>query len=143
MSKSKIWVFLILIIIGLLVYGYFKAIPSPEDQEENQPKIEAFPMSFDFGEIEYNQIVEHSFRIRNSGKEVLEIKKLATSCACTTAKINKEKINPNEEAELLVRYDTGAMSGSHAKGRQERIIYIRSNDPLNPQIEVMIYAYVR
>jgi hypothetical protein len=43
----------------------------------------------------------------------------------------------------LVTYDTGAMSGAHAKGQQKRIIYIKSNDPINPQIEAMIYAYVR
>lgn len=132
-----------LIIIGLLVYGYFKATPGPENQRKTQPRIEAFPVSFDFEEIEYGQIVEHTFKVRNLGKEVLEIKKLATSCACTTAEINKERINPNEEAELLVKYDTGAMSGPHGRGEQERIIYIKSNDPINPQVEVKIYAYVK
>lgn len=142
-SKTIFLVFFGLIIINLLVYGYFKAIPGPGNQGEARPKIEFKPMSFDFGEIEYGQIVEHSFKVKNSGKEVLEIRKLATSCACTTAEINKERINPNEEAELLVRYDSGAMSGPHARGKQERIIYIRSNDPLNPQIEIMIYAYVK
>lgn len=142
-SKTISLVIFSLVIIGLLVYGYFRAIPGPEDQEKNQPKISANPTSFDFGEVEYGQILEHAFSIKNLGKEVLEIKKIATSCACTTAEINKEKINPNEEAELLVRYDTEAMSGSHAKGNQERIIYIRSNDPSSPQIEVMIYAYVK
>lgn len=132
-----------LVIVGLLIYGYFKAIPGPGDRGENQPRIEALPESFNFGEIEYGQIVEYTFKVKNLGKEILEIKKIATSCACTTAEIFKEIIGPNEEAELLVRYDSGAMSGAHAKGEQERIIYIKSNDPLNPQIEVMIYAYVR
>ncbi len=143
MSKSKLWIILILIIVVLAIYGYFKAIPGSENQAANQPRIEAFPKSWDFKEINYGEILEYTFKVKNLGKEVLEIRKVATSCACTTAEINKERINPNEEAELLVRYDTGAMSGSHAKGNQERIIYIRSNDSLNPQIEVMIYAYVR
>ncbi len=143
MSKSKFWIILILIIVVLAIYGYFKAIPGSENQAANQPRIEVFPKSWDFKEINYGEILEYTFKVKNLGKEVLEIRKVATSCACTTAEINKERINPNEEAELLVRYDTGAMSGSHAKGNQERIIYIRSNDSLNPQIEVMIYAYVR
>ncbi len=68
---------------------------------------------------------------------------MATSCGCTTAKVSKEKINPGEEIELQVSYDTGAMSGDHARGEQERIIYIKSNDPINPQVEAMIYADVK
>ncbi len=68
---------------------------------------------------------------------------MATSCACTSAKVTKEKIAPGKEADLNVTYDTGAMSGPHGKGSQERIIYIKSNDPINPQAEVTIKAYVR
>ena len=89
------------------------------------------------------KVVEYIFKVKNTGNEALEIKKVATSCACTTAKIDKEKINPGKETNLLVVYNTGAMSGSHAKGEQERIIYVRSNDSVNPQVEVMIYADVK
>ena len=143
--KPKIWFFLILGIVILVLgsYGYFKAIPGVENQATNLPKIEITPKYFDFGNVEYGKVVEYIFKVKNAGKEILEIKKVATSCACTTGKINKEKINPGEEAELQVAYDTGAMSGSHAKGRQERIIYIKSNDPINPQIEAIIYANVK
>ena len=77
------------------------------------------------------------------GSAVLEIKRLATSCGCTSAEIAEKQINPGEEAELRVAYDTGAMSGPHGKGPQERIVYIKSSDPINPQVEVMIYANVK
>jgi len=43
----------------------------------------------------------------------------------------------------LVIYDSGAMSGFHALGKQERIIYLQTNDPKHPQIEVKIFAYVK
>ncbi len=142
-SKTLFLFFLVLIIIGLAIYGYFKAIPGLENHEGNLPKIEITPISFDFGEIEYGQVVEYTFKVKNTGLEVLEIRRVATSCACTTAKIVQEKINPGEEAELLVTYDTGAMSGPHGKGEQERIIYVKTNDPINPQIEAMIYANVK
>lgn len=139
--KRIFFLIIALTIVGLLIFGYFKAIPGSDD--ENHPKISITPSSFDFKEIEYGQVVEYVFKVKNLGNEVLEIKKIATSCACTTGEINKEKINPNEEAELLVKYDTGAMSGPHGKGEQERIIYVKSNDPSNPQAEVMIYAHVK
>lgn len=144
MSKVKFFLILGIIILGMSVYGYFKAIPGPQDQTVNIAKIEITPKSFDSGEVEYGKIAEYRFRVKNTGAEILEIKRVATSCACTSAKIDKEKIEPGEETELLVSYDTAAMgSGSHAKGKQERIIYVKSNDPVNPQVEVIVYAYVK
>ncbi len=142
MSKLNLFLILAILILGLAVFGYFKAIPEAEDQS-NLPKIEIIPKSWDFGQVEYGQVLEYSFKLRNSGKEILEIKRVATSCACTTGKVEKEKLNPGEETNLVVKYDTGAMSGPHGKGKQERIIYIKSNDLINPQVEVTIHAYVR
>ena len=127
----------------MAVYGYFKAIPGVGDQADNLPEIEITPTCFDFGNIEYGKVLEYTFKVKNLGEETLEIKRVATSCACTTAEVTKEKINPSEEAELLVTYDTGAMSGPHGKGEQERVIYVKSNDPINSQVEIMIYAYIR
>ncbi len=133
----------VLVIVGIVISGYFKATPGVENQEENLPQIEITPKSFDFGVIDYGETVEYSFSVKNLGDEILEIKRVATSCACTTAEIEKEILSPSEETKLLVTYDTGAMSGPHAKGEQERIIYVKSNDPVNPQVEAMIYADVQ
>ena len=141
--KTIFLIIFILAFASLLVFGYFKAIPGIEDQTEKRPEISITPEFFDFGEIEYGELAEYIFKIKNSGEEILEIRKVATSCACTTAKTTKEKIEPGEEVELLVTYDTGAMSGPHGKGEQERIIYVKSNDPVNPQAEVIIYANVK
>lgn len=141
--KSIIIVIVILAILGLAIAGYLKAVPGVENQTDSRPQIEISPNSFDFGEIKYGQISEYIFMVRNSGNEILEIKKVATSCACTKGSISKDKIAPGEEIELKVSYDTGAMSGPHGMGKQERIIYIKSNDPINPQIEVTIHAYVK
>lgn len=141
--KLRIISFIILIVLGFALWGYFRATPGLEDETLTRPIIEIMPDSFDFGQIEYGQVVEYVFKIKNSGNEILEIKKLATSCGCTKAEVNQEQITPQTMVELKVTYDTGMMSGSHARGEQERIIYIKSNDPINPQIEVMIYAYVK
>lgn len=142
-SKTLFFTIIVLAALGLVIYGYFKATPGLEDQTEKRPEVEITPKSFDFGEIKYGEIAEYTFKIRNLGDEILEIKRVATSCACTTAEVEKEMLSPGEEVNLFVRYDTGAMSGAHAKGEQERIIYIKSNDPVNPQVEVTIKAYVK
>lgn len=143
-QKTLIVVVIILAVFGLALIGYFKAVPGTKNPTDNRPQIEITPRTFNFGEVEFGKIAEYTFKVKNLGSEVLEIKKVATSCACTTAKIIKDKIGPGEETELFVSYDTVAMgSGSHGKGNQERIIYVKNNDPINPQVEVMIYANVK
>lgn len=142
-QKSSI-IIIILAILGLAIIGYFRAVPGVENQTDNRPQIEVTPQTFDFNEIEYGSIAKHTFKIKNLGKETLEIKKIATSCACTSAEVGKKILGPDEEIDLNVSYNTGLMGDSpHAKGEQERIIYVKSNDPINPQIEVIIQAYVK
>ncbi len=143
MVKLKFVLILGLVILGLAGYGYFKSTPGVENQAENLPKIEITPQYFDFGEVEDGQVLEYSFLVKNVGAKVLEIKRVATSCTCTTAEVKKDKLAPGERVDLLVKYDSGAMPGHHGRGKQERIIYVQSNDPLNPQVEVTIYANVR
>lgn len=144
MKKFKYTLIIFLIVfVAFAIYGYFRAIPGLDDLTEKYPIIEAIPDFFDFGEIQYGETVKHTFIIKNSGEEVLEINRLSTSCACTSAEIGKKILNPGEEIDLFVTYNTGLMTGAHAKGNQERIIYIKTNDPVNPQIEVIIKAYVK
>ncbi len=129
------------LIMGLAVYGFFSSIPIAQEGEDI-PRIKVSPNIFDFGNVNYGEIVKYTFIIENSGEEILEIKRVSTSCLCASAEIEKENILPGEKINLYVEYDTGAMSGRMAMGRQERIIYLRSNDPLNPQKEILIKAYV-
>lgn len=143
MKKGIVTISILVVIIVLAIYGYFNAIPAPDDQAGSNPQINITPEFFDFGEIQYGDEVTHTFKIKNSGDEVLEIIKVATSCGCTSAEVSRKKINPGEYTDLLVTYDTGAMSGPHGMGDQERIIYTKSNDPVNPLAEVMIKAYVK
>jgi hypothetical protein len=141
-SKIKVLIIVGLAIFSIAVYGYFKAVPGLKNETQARPVIEISPQSFDFGRIKYGQVVKYSFRVKNSGNEILEIQKVATSCSCTTAEVSRDKIAPQQEAELRVVYDSGAMSGSFAKGDQERIIYVKSNDPVSPQAKVMIHGFV-
>lgn len=130
-----------LAIFVFALFGFIKTTP-PKQEGSEIPKIQIQPEFFDFGQIKYGQVVEQTFEVKNLGSEVLEIKRVATSCGCTTAKVSSSQINPGQQTQLLVVYDTGQMSGAHGKGQQERIIYVKSNDPENPQAEVIIKANV-
>jgi hypothetical protein len=141
-NKKFLFVFLIFIISVPALYGYFKATSAPKNQG-TLPKIEITPRSFDFGTAKYGEVLETTFQIKNLGNQTLEIKRVATSCACTKGRVDKKRLSPGEETELFVTYETGAMSGPYAKGEQERIVYVKSNDPKNPQVEVIIKAVVK
>ncbi len=141
--KLKIiyFLFLVLVIFSLAGYGYLKSAPGIDSETDSYPEIEIIPKRYDFGKIKFGDIVSYNFTIRNSGSEDLKIRRVSTSCLCATAKVEKEIIKPGEETILLVSYDSGSM-GLHGKGKQERIIFIRSNDPISPQAEAIIYANV-
>ncbi|MDP3882935.1 MAG: DUF1573 domain-containing protein [Candidatus Staskawiczbacteria bacterium] len=143
--NSKIIFTLIFIagLAGVILFGYLQAT-APASNDPNAPKILISPESFDFGEIQYGDIVTHNFGVTNSGKSDLEIKRVATSCGCTTAKISRQIIKPGESADLVVEYNTAAMGDlPENHGQQERIIYVKSNDPANPQVNAEISAFVK
>lgn len=127
---------------GMLSYGYFRATPGPAGLAGFLPVIEVSPEFFDFGDVAYGDLAEYVFIIKNTGDAPLEIKRISTSCACTTAKAATQIILPGQQTELTVSYNTGAMSGPHGMGEQDRIIYIQSNDPNNSQTEIIIHARV-
>lgn len=129
----------------LAIFGYLKTVPetTSDQNDPNEAKIVVEPKTFDFDEVEFGQVVEHVFEVRNEGGGALEIKRVSTSCGCTKAKVDKERLEPGEKAELLVTYDSGAMGKQIIGKKVERFVYLRSNDPGNPQEEVTIYARVK
>lgn len=142
--KIKFTAIIILAVASALaVYGYFSAVPAPRGEDALKPRIEIIEPIFDFGLIRYGDKVSHVYKIKNSGSADLEINKVATSCGCTSAQTSKDNLSPGEEAELAVTYDSAVMSGAHAKGEQERIIYVKTNDPASPMAEARIKAYVQ
>lgn len=141
MAKKGLILALVLV-LSLIGYGYWQATGSETGPNNKAPRIEVKPKSFHFGAVNYGQKLETSFRLMNQGEEKLVIKRVATSCGCTRAWVEKKELAPGEEMNLKVVYDTQAMTGPKARGRQERIIYLKTNDPARPQLEVKIYADV-
>ncbi len=105
------------------------------------PKIEVIPGSYDFGVIPYEK-VEHTFLVKNTGTAPLEIKGVSTSCGCTKAAVESETIMPGEATKLLVTFDPNIM-GDNEVGEILRVIYIKSNDPSQPEVEIEIKANVK
>lgn len=139
MKKGKDYsVFIIIatvtIVIAMIgVYGYF-------NMNKGVPKIDVIPDSYDFGEVPYEK-VEHTFSVKNTGTARLEIEGVTTSCGCTKGTVESQTIQPGKSTNLLVTFDPNLMS-EEVLGKVLRIVYIKSNDPKQPEVQVKITADV-
>jgi hypothetical protein len=66
---------------------------------------------------------------------------VSTSCGCTLAKIDQNNLKPGENTGLHVTFNPKLMK-EEVKGKVSRIIFIKSNDPDNPELEIKITANV-
>jgi hypothetical protein len=105
-----------------------------------KPRIEVTPSFMDLGDVTKDGF-NFTFALGNTGSKTLEISRVSTSCGCTLASIDQERIMPGEEAMLHVTFNPKLME-EEVRGKVTRIIFIRSNDPENPEIEIKITANV-
>lgn len=104
-----------------------------------KPDIGVATTRHDFGRVKQGDVVSTEIAVRNSGKRELRIESVATSCGCTSARVEPKIIPSGSEGKLFIRYD----SGSHPdKGPIERHVYIASNDPEKQELELIITANV-
>ena len=89
----------------------------------------------DFGTVKEGRVVDYTFKFKNTGKGVLEVKDVSTSCGCTVALISSKKLEPGKEGTLRVELDT-----KNREGKINRNITIQSNDPKEPNKALIIFA---
>ena len=112
---------------------------APETEEE-QPKAEAVEELFDFGEIYEGEKIQHVFKIKNAGTGVLKIFSMHASCGCTAAVVSDEdkELAQGEEGEVKVTFHSASK-----KGRQNRIVTVKTNDPVTPQLKLSLQGFVK
>lgn len=91
------------------------------------PKIAVQQLSYDFGDINQGDVVNHSFIITNSGGDVLIIKDVKASCGCTAAKPDKNELKPGESTNITVSFNSKGR-----KGPQNKVVNVTTNDPDKP-----------
>lgn len=96
------------------------------------PQIVVEPPSQNLGD-QPPQVIELVYAVQNTGGEPLIIKRVSTSCDCTTASLDRTEIPAGEAALLTVRLDPVE---DNLFGDVRRVIYLRSNDPDEPEVSV-------
>jgi hypothetical protein len=92
---------------------------------------------FNFGQIYKGQKVEHIYKFENRGKDILEIKKVKTSCGCTAVILTNDTIPPGETGGIKATFSSGSLAGNIKKS-----ITVSSNDPDTPKYRLTIFGEI-
>ncbi|OGV62357.1 MAG: hypothetical protein A3K19_15910 [Lentisphaerae bacterium RIFOXYB12_FULL_65_16] len=101
----------------------------------SNPKLVCDEPVFEFGTRSNSMTIEHVFKIRNTGKAALLLRKVRTTCGCTVAKLARDTVEPDGEAEVHV-----SLSLAGRTGEQRKTIYVESNDPGTPTLQLELHG---
>ncbi len=71
--------------------------------------------TFDFGKVNKGDIVKHSFIIKNTGNNPLNILKVVSGCDCVSASYEATTIAPGATANITIEMNTKNLIGKHVK----------------------------
>lgn len=126
----KIFLLGLLIFISFFISGCFSDFLGT-------PEIKLDMAHYDIGNISLSDGVwTGTFIVGNIGKGVLKISSVSTSCGCTEAWVEDDELVSEGVTGLVVTYDPSVHPG--ALGVFKRVVYIKSNDPVNKEIELVI-----
>ena len=102
-----------------------------------EPDLRVDTLVANLGIIEEGNKIERKINIINAGEAPLEIKKVRSSCGCLTASKPNNTIAPNAMDVILLILDTSGI-----EGKRRMIVYIETNDPITPIIQISIEAEI-
>ena len=101
------------------------------------PKIVFEQVVHDFGAVAPGSLNPCKFKFKNAGLGVLKISDVTKTCGCTVFSLEKKEYAPGEEGAIDVGYNA-----DKASGPRTRHLYVLSNDPANPRVELTINASI-
>mgnify|MGYP001817763552 FL=1 len=113
------------------------ATPVLMHKAEAQPGA-VFPETvIDVGAVNKGERASYEFTLQNDGDQVLQITQVKPSCGCTVAEYDKT-IQPGGTGRITAVVDTTNFKGPIAKA-----VKVFTNDPVNPQINLVIKANIK
>lgn len=85
-------------------------------------QIKFYKPKHKFGFVKQGALVKMKFKFKNIGTEDLILTDFIAECSCTTVILPSKPIKPNEDAEVIIEFNT-----KDAYDRQDRIVEIISN----------------
>ncbi len=116
---------------GLTRAGEAAATPSG-------PRISFQETVHDYGESWQGDQVSHVFTFTNTGDTELQISRVRSSCGCTASNLSSNRIAPGESGEIRATFNTRGY-----RGRKSQPIYVTSNDPEQPTVQLRLETTIR
>jgi len=108
-----------------------------KEEMDNAPVFDIASTRFDFGEIKQREKADIEFKFKNSGKSDLIIRKVRSSCGCTTVTPENTTIKPGESSTIKAVFDAGIR-----KGKQHKVVTVITNDPKKSQVSLVVSGIV-
>ncbi|HSG17073.1 MAG TPA: DUF1573 domain-containing protein [Anaerolineae bacterium] len=124
------------IFFAVILLGFLLAACS-----SGQPNISVEETSLDLGDVVNGKIVSRDLFVRNNGEADLVVESIITSCTCTKATVDPMTIGANESGTLHIEFDSG-FHGPDLTGPLIRQVFINSNDPQQPELQVELVVNV-
>lgn len=100
---------------------------------------EVFPVrNHDFGTVAVAAKTEFRFPIQNQSGRSIHIRKIRTSCGCTTPIIESKTIAPNETSYIRARFNTDTFRGK--RGANLTVVIDR---PVYTEVRLRVDGYIR
>jgi len=113
-------------------------VVSNPNTASGKPDMSALPViSFekdfhDFGKLRSGEKVTYSFKFRNTGKNLLVISSVTSSCGCTISDYPRQPIKPGESNTIDVSFDSEGR-----QGLQNKTVTVFSNtQPATSQLRI-------
>lgn len=111
--------------------------PMTEEEKLVAPHLTIENVLHNFGNITSGDVVDTSFKLTNTGKTDLNIRKTKSSCGCTVAQLTKLNLKPGDSVDMKVTFNSKGR-----KGNQIKTVTIYSNDPSKPIQKVTVKSKV-
>lgn len=102
--KKFLKIFLLIILLGVLVFYYFKKDQINNYLDPTNTKIEVINNNHDFGKITMNDTLQHVFYVKNITNDDLLIKNVQTNCGCTIVDFTKTAIKKGDSANVSLSF---------------------------------------
>jgi hypothetical protein len=88
---------------------------APQVQAKTGPIISFEESEYNFGDISQGDVVEHTFKFKNTGTKPLVIDRIDVTCGCTTPTYSKEPIMPGKTGTVVAKFDSAGKLGNQKK----------------------------
>ena len=137
--SQKLKVGFVLVFFGMLISscnsGMKKTAPTNQVKESGMAKLVFSEEMHNFGSLKAGEVVSFTFIFRNEGTKELTITRVDSGCGCTEVKIPNKSIDPGQEGQIEVIYNSAGEVGKQLKtitlfsdaGQPTKLLFIKAN----------------